>query len=73
MVEYTRNNKPPDSIDLDNPNSIYTFAIFGKNGNAGIDPKPVTTKRYSYMYTTTTTEEPSVTISSTVLFTYACT
>ena len=64
MEEYTRNNKPPDSIVLDNPKSIYSFAIFGKNGSAGIDPKPVTTERYIYMYVATTatiTEEPTVT------------
>ena len=67
-MEYTRYNKPPDSIALDNPQNIYSFAIFGKNRNAGIDPKPVTTKRYMYAVATTaaTTEEPSQTFPSKV-------
>ena len=63
MEEYTHNNKPSDNITLDNPNSNYTLAVFGKNGSAGIDPKPVTTKRYMNVATTSaTTEEPSVTV-----------
>ena len=59
MVEYTRNNKPPANITLDNPNSNYTFAVFGKNGNAGIDPSPVITVSGSVA-----PEEPSETIPS---------
>ena len=61
VVEYTR-NRPSDNIVLDNPDSNYTFAIFGKNGNAGIDPIPVANKRYMYAVATTatTTEEPAV-------------
>ena len=63
VEEYTRNNKPPENIVLDNPNGSYTFAIFGKNGNVRFDPEPVATKRYMHMATgATTTEEPSQTI-----------
>ena len=69
MVEYTR-DKPDNIIVLDKSDRAYTFAIFGKNGNAGIDPKPVTTKRYMYAVATTatTTEEPSQTLPSKVSF-----
>ena len=47
MVEYTRNKLPDDTV-LDKSDHAYTFAIFGKNGHVGIDPKPVATKRYMY-------------------------
>ena len=70
VEEYTR-NRPSDNIVLDKSDRAYTFAIFGRNGNAGIDPKPVATKRYIlYMYVATnaTTEEPSQTLPSKVFF-----
>ena len=40
VEEYTRNKPSDDIIVLDKSDRAYTFAIFGKNGHVGIDPKP---------------------------------
>ena len=40
VEEYDRSTEFPVTISVDSTEK-YTFAVFGKNGTSGIDPKPV--------------------------------